>query len=76
LLVKAGRQDLVAVIQRKSAGFQRHLDWLEETDAKGIVKRLDRRYLGGRLARLRAAFKDPQVAAQQIHERRRAGLGN
>ncbi|MBN1875876.1 MAG: hypothetical protein JXA33_16760 [Anaerolineae bacterium] len=48
-LADRGRRDLVEVIERKLAEHQRYLAWTDEKDWKGIVKRFDRKWLGGRL---------------------------
>jgi hypothetical protein len=50
-LHEKGRHDLAYILAAKSAQFHKHLAWLEERDWKGIVKRLDRRYLGTNLFR-------------------------
>lgn len=72
-LKSAGRHDLADVITAKSREFQKHLDWLTESDWKGIVKRLDRRYFGSRLARLRNRFKNAEILARQTEMRSRLG---
>ena len=46
-LLARGRLDLVKVIKSKSAEYHRHRAWLEENDWKGVVKRMDRKYLAG-----------------------------
>jgi len=70
-----GRNDLADVIDLKSRRFHEHLDFVRERDLKGLIKRFDRRVLGGRLIALRNAFKDPAVVAQQEAERRLWGAG-
>jgi hypothetical protein len=49
LLRARGRFDLVQVIERKRREFQKRLAWEEERDWKGVVKKFDRKWLGGRL---------------------------
>ena len=49
LLTAQGRLDLVEVIQKKRAAFQKSLAWKEERDWKGFMKRFDRKWLGGTL---------------------------
>jgi hypothetical protein len=49
LLTAQGRLDLVKVIQEKRAAFQKRLAWKEERDWKGVIKRFDRKWLGGTL---------------------------
>lgn len=48
-LMARERLDLVAVIEKKSEEFRKHLIWEEERDWKGAVKRFDRKWLGGAL---------------------------
>jgi hypothetical protein len=47
LLTAQGRLDLVEVIQKKRAVLQKRLAWKEERDWKGVIKRLDRKWLRG-----------------------------
>ena len=49
-LRRAGRGDLAAVVEEKLEKARRFRDWREENDAKGLLKRFDRRYLGGTIA--------------------------
>ena len=44
-----GRQDLIDVIERKSAALKKYLRWQEERDWKGVIKKLDRKLLGSAL---------------------------
>lgn len=44
-----GRRDLAEPLADKCAEYDRHLAWQEERDWKGVVKRFDRKYLGGAL---------------------------
>ncbi len=53
-----GRFDLVKVIEQKSAHFHAYLAWKEERDWKGSIKRLDRKYLGSRLIKLREMIRN------------------
>jgi len=46
----AGRNDLAEIIAEKVREALRFRDWREENDGKGLVKRFDRRYLGGSVA--------------------------
>jgi hypothetical protein len=64
-----GRSDLADIIDVKSRRFHEQLDFIHERDFKGLVKRFDRRVLGGRLLALRNVFKDPAVVARQEAER-------
>ena len=70
-LTAINRLDLVEVIKEKSAHFHKHLDWIEERDWKGIVKRFDRRYLGGKVTKFRDQFKSEDVLAWQAQERKK-----
>jgi hypothetical protein len=45
LLAQRGRDDLVQVIEAKSAAFHRYERWHSEQDWKGVVKRFDRKWL-------------------------------
>ncbi|MEW5815634.1 MAG: hypothetical protein AB1798_09605 [Spirochaetota bacterium] len=56
-LKNIGRRDLVKIIEQKSAHFHAYLDWKEERDWKGIIKRFDRKHFDGRLTKLREAFR-------------------
>ena len=51
-LAEKGRRDLVAVIREKIAEARRVEEWHQNADWKGWLRRLDRRYLRGRLLRL------------------------
>jgi len=51
-LREIGRHDLVAVIAAKLAEYVQYRARVEERDWRGVVKRLDRQYLGGRLVQL------------------------
>ncbi len=44
-----GRGDLASAIRRRVAEARRYLKWRAEKDWKGVLRRLDRRLLGGRL---------------------------
>ncbi|HWC65481.1 MAG TPA: hypothetical protein VG777_05315 [Thermoanaerobaculia bacterium] len=46
-----GRDDLARPIDEKLAAARRYTAWLQETDWRGSVKRLDRQFLGGALRR-------------------------
>ena len=46
-LISRGRSDLVRVIEKKSKEFRKRQAWQEERDWKGVVKRFDRKCLGG-----------------------------
>jgi len=50
-LVEQGRPELAEVIERKLAEHQKYLAWEEERDWKGVVKKFDRKRLGGNLLR-------------------------
>jgi hypothetical protein len=56
-LNRAGRRDLVAVIEQKSEDFHRYQKWSREEDWKGAVKRLDRRWTGAAAYRLYAFLR-------------------
>jgi hypothetical protein len=49
-LRRAGRGDLAAIVEEKLERAWKFRDWREENDWKGLVKRFDRRYLGGAAA--------------------------
>ncbi len=57
LLAQQGRHDLVAIIEQKSAEFQRRQKWEREEDWKGAIKKFDRRWMGARLFRLYAGLR-------------------
>lgn len=50
-LTELGRSDLVRAIQAKLREWERHRLWRQEKDWKGLIKRLDRRFLHGALYR-------------------------
>lgn len=56
-LRQIGRHELVEVIERKLAEYDRNRAHLEERDWKGIVKRLDRRYLNSLILKRYQAIK-------------------
>ncbi len=56
-LRRAGRPDLAAIVDEKLEAARRFREWREESDFKGLVKRFDRRYLGGALATLARAIR-------------------
>jgi hypothetical protein len=56
-LRRAGRGDLAAIVEEKLEAARRFRDWREENDWKGLVKRFDRRYLGGRAASFARALR-------------------
>ncbi len=51
-LEKAGRQDLSTVVAKKLREYDNYLARLEGRPWKRLLKRLDRRYLGGRLKKI------------------------
>jgi hypothetical protein len=56
-LRSCGRSDLVGVIERKIEEARRFELWRREDGWKGRLRRIDRRVFGGRLLRLRRAFR-------------------
>ncbi len=53
LLAARGRAELVEVIREKLEESRLFVGWSADTGWKGSLRRLDRRYLGGRLLRMR-----------------------
>ena len=56
-LAPLGRGDLVEAIEETLADYERFRASVEERDWKGLIKRTDRRYLGGNLRRLSRRFQ-------------------
>jgi hypothetical protein len=56
-LRKIDRYDLADVIEKKLEEYKRFRKRVEEKDWKGRVKRLDRKYLGGKLVKLNQLIK-------------------
>ena len=59
LLASAGRADLAAAARRRVAGARRREGWFEDRGWKGALRRLDRRFLGGRLLAARRRLTRP-----------------
>ena len=56
-LREMGRDDLAAVVDRKLVEHERDAAWQREEDLRGLLKKLDRRFLGSRLMRLREGLR-------------------
>ena len=56
-LLLAGRRDLSRAVSKKLREARRHQAWLAEKDWKGLVRRADRRLLGGRVTRWARAVR-------------------
>ncbi len=56
-LRRIGRVDLATIVEAKLDAARRFRQWREENDGKGLVKRFDRRYLGGAVAALARAVR-------------------
>lgn len=50
-LESLGRKDLTSILNNKFRGFAKNQAWLKERDWKGLVKRMDRGLLRGRIMR-------------------------
>jgi hypothetical protein len=59
-LRRIGRSDLAAIVEEKLAAARRFREWQEEADGKGLVKRFDRRFLGGSIAAFARAMRRPR----------------
>lgn len=59
-LARRGRSDLVAAIEAKLEETERRERWLAEEGLTGRLRRLDRRFLGGRLLGLRRRLAAPR----------------
>ena len=59
-LRRIGRSDLAAIVEEKLDAARRFRQWREETDGKGLVKRFDRRFLGGSIAAIARAMRRPR----------------
>lgn len=49
---RQGRQDFVVAIERLLARYKVHKGWRDQTDWKGTIKRLDKRFLNGLVGRV------------------------
>jgi hypothetical protein len=77
-LTERGRSDLARAIQAKLSEFERRQLWQQEKDWKGLIKRLDRRFLRGALyLAYRAArhLARSKTSAFQLLMGTAAGLG-
>ena len=61
-LAARGRDDLVAAIRGKVAEARRVARWVSDAGWRGRVRRLDRRYLGGRLLAIRQRLGRRRIA--------------
>jgi len=71
-LREKGRHDLAEVIESKSAQFHKHLAWTEGRDWKGVVKRLDRKYLNASLFKTYKALREDVRKVQPLIARQNA----
>ncbi len=60
-----GRGDLARIVEEKLEASRRFHAWRDETDWKGRIKRIDRRYLRGGLSRIARAVRSPAVGRHQ-----------
>jgi len=67
-LAKMGRNDLIRVIEEKIAEFWRAEAWRRDSGWKGRLRRLDRRYFGGRLLGLRRRLSGVGASRQPSRE--------